>query len=99
MIAFLVPLIFIYRPELLLVGTVPQVALAVITAATGVISLAAGLEGWLLTRTAPWERLLLVSAGVCLIVPDVVTDGVGLGITLLVVFCQKRTLQSARGTR
>ena len=98
-IAFLVPLIFIYRPELLLVGTVPQVALAVITAATGVISLAAGLEGWLLTRTAPWERLLLVSAGVCLIVPDVVTDGVGLGITLLVVFCQKRTLQSARGTR
>ena len=79
-VAFLVPLIFIYRPELLLVGTALQVTLAVATAAAGVVSLAAGLEGWLLVRTALWERLLLAGAGVCLIVPDVVTDGAGLAM-------------------
>lgn len=77
-VAFIVPFIFVYQPELLLIGEPLAVILAVLTAAIGVISLAAGLEGWLLTRAAAWERVAWIVGGFLLIKPGIYSDLAGL---------------------
>ena len=75
---FLVPFLFVYGPALLLKGSPLEIVWAAMTAALGVVCLAAGLEGWLLGR-APWyERVLLIATAVALIKPGVATDGFGL---------------------
>ena len=63
--------------RLLLQGRPLSVILAIITAAIGVISLAAGLEGWLTTRLVLWERVLLIVGGLLLITPGIYTDLAG----------------------
>ena len=73
-VAFIVPYIFVYQPSLLLIGSPGVVTLAVLTAALGVISLAAGLEGWLLAGLLHWQRLLLLGGGLMMIIPGIYTD-------------------------
>ncbi|MDA2934555.1 TRAP transporter fused permease subunit [Acidobacteria bacterium AH-259-D05] len=73
-VAFIVPYIFVYQPSLLLMGRPVEVMVAVLTAAIGVISLAAGLEGWLLARLVHWQRLLLLGGGLMMIIPGIYTD-------------------------
>lgn len=77
-VAFIVPFIFVYQPELLLIGEPLAVILAILTAAIGVISLAAGLEGWLLARAAAWERVAWIVGGFLLIKPGIYSDLAGL---------------------
>jgi len=77
-VAFVVPYMFIYQPEILLRGNPLSVVLAVATATIGVLSLAAGLEGWLLTRLAAWERGLAIAGGLLMIKPGIYTDFGGL---------------------
>ncbi len=56
--AFIIPFIFAYHPSLLLIGSLSEIILASITAIIGAISLAAGLQGWFITKTGNWERIL-----------------------------------------
>ena len=76
-VAFIVPFLFVYQPALLLQGRPLSVVLAIITAAIGVISLAAGLEGWLATRLGLWERVLVIVGGLLLLTPGIYTDLAG----------------------
>ncbi len=84
-VAFIVPYIFVYQPSLLLMGHPITVIAAVLTAAIGVISLAAGLEGWLLSRLVHWERGLLLGGGLLLINPGLYTDSGGVIILALIL--------------
>jgi TRAP transporter 4TM/12TM fusion protein len=68
-VGFVVPAVFVYRPELLLIGGPLGVTWAIAASAVIVICLAAAMEGWLLHRLAPWERVLLVLAGILLVPP------------------------------
>ena len=93
-VAFIVPFIFVYQPELLLRGTFFNVALAFATSVGGVILLAAALEGWLFTRAVIWERLLLGGGGLLLIVPGLYSDLIG--IAVLGVITMRQWPQRAR---
>ena len=53
-VAFSVPLLFIFNPELILRGTLAAVAVVVLTATIGVIGLSIGLAGYLLTNLTWW---------------------------------------------
>jgi TRAP transporter 4TM/12TM fusion protein len=91
--AYIVPFMFVYEPMLLLIvkdwsAEWANVLWAVATATIGVVCLAAGMFGWLLTIAAMWQRVLLCVAAVCLIKPGLVTDAVGLGLLALVVAAQ-----------
>ena len=79
-VAFVVPFLFVYQPALLLIGNPVAVILAVLTAAAGVIELAAGLEGWLILQAAGWERALWIAGGLLMIVPGLYTDLGGLAL-------------------
>jgi TRAP-type uncharacterized transport system fused permease subunit len=99
--AYIVPFMFVYEPTLLLIvkdwGTEwPTVAWSVASASIGVICLAASLFGWLLTLAAPWHRVLLFIAALCLIKPGLITDAIGLALLAVVAAAQ---LGAQRATR
>ena len=83
LVAFVVPYMFAYSPELLLEGSGAAIASAVMTASIGVVSLAAGTHGFLWRPLAGWARVLLVLAGLLLIKPGIWTDLAGFGLGLL----------------
>jgi TRAP transporter 4TM/12TM fusion protein len=86
---FLVPFMFIYGPPLLLEGSVIEILAVSLTAALGVTALASAAMGYGRRHLAPWERLVLGVGALCLVVPGLVTDGVGI-LALGVVFLRGR---------
>jgi TRAP transporter 4TM/12TM fusion protein len=83
---FLVPFMFVYGPPLLLMGSVGEIALVVVTGIAGVTALAASTMGYLRGELAVWERVLLGFGAVALIFPDLMSDGLGLLILMVVFF-------------
>ena len=77
-IAFVIPYFFVYRPALLLTGSVPSIVVAVLLSGCGVLLVAGALEGFVRAPLRPWERVVMAVAGLALISPGTVTDVVGL---------------------
>jgi TRAP transporter 4TM/12TM fusion protein len=90
--AYIVPFMFVYEPRLLLIvkdaGDWPWVVWAVVSASLGVVALAGGLFGWLVSFATTWHRVLLVAGALFLIKPGVYTDLVGLGLLGAVIAAQ-----------
>jgi TRAP-type uncharacterized transport system fused permease subunit len=87
--AFIIPFVFAASPALLFIDTVwYEVVLITITATLGMIGVAAGLSGYLLTNMNIIERLLTIGGGLALIVPGTLTDFIGLGMIALGVVMQ-----------
>ncbi|HET7410927.1 MAG TPA: TRAP transporter permease, partial [Paracoccaceae bacterium] len=85
---YVVPFMFVFGPALLMIGEWHFVLMACATAGIGVIFLAAGLHGYLLTKASLLQRaMLLVAAGV-LIKPGLFTDMIGIGLGATVVTLQ-----------
>ena len=77
--AFVIPFLFIYSPELLLKGSAPEIVVATLRALCAIACLAAAVEGWLLARAHPVERLALLAASVLFVWPQPVADAISLG--------------------
>ena len=86
--AFIVPYMFIYAPQLLLVGSTSKIVLATITSMIGVVALAGGVVGWLAKRATMPERIVLIVAALGLIKPGIYTDIFGLGMLALAIASQ-----------
>lgn len=86
--AFIVPYMFVYAPQLLLVGSTGKVIIATVTSMIGVVALAASVVGWLKTRASVPERVLLMGAALSLIKPGIYTDILGLGLLGIVIVLQ-----------
>jgi TRAP transporter 4TM/12TM fusion protein len=82
---FVVPFMFVYGPPLLLVGTIPEITLAFVSAIVGVTALAAAGMGFARRPIVWWERVILVVAALALVLPGLATDGAGL-VGVVVVF-------------
>lgn len=90
--AFIVPYIFAFSPEMLIIGSDKpwyEIVLLVVTALCGIYILSAGMEGYMFKEMPWWERLLALAGGLCMIIPGIVTDSVGLAFIILVVILQK----------
>ncbi|MCS6778592.1 MAG: TRAP transporter large permease subunit [Geminicoccaceae bacterium] len=87
---FLVPFLFVYRPELLLIGAPLDVLLAVGTAGPGVLALAAALAGRLLRTCTLLERLALGLAAALLVSPAPIAAAAGAVLLAAVAFLQSR---------
>jgi TRAP transporter 4TM/12TM fusion protein len=86
--AFIIPYMFVYFPELLLIGRVEQILIAVVTASIGVFCLASAIEGWIFTELRYSERLLQFIAALLLIKPGIYTDFAGLFLFAIVMGIQ-----------
>lgn len=78
--AFCVPFIFAFAPSLLGQGPLEAVALSTTTAAFGVSALSIGVAGYLRGPLAWYLRLLMLSGGLLLLFPGLMTDAVGFAI-------------------
>ena len=90
--AFLVPFMFVLDPAgvgLLLKGSFGDTVLTVATALIGIAALAGGVQNWFLRQTSRAERAMLIAAGLLLVYPGPVADGIGLALVIAVVAMQK----------
>ncbi len=85
---FIIPFMFVYAPELLMIGSFGDILMSVVTAAFGIICLAAGVQACLLVRARWYEVLLLLAVALLMIKPGLMTDGIGLALFAVVFISQ-----------
>ncbi|MFR4120055.1 MAG: hypothetical protein ACLT2T_15340 [Bilophila wadsworthia] len=78
--AYIVPFVFMYRPALILDGSLPEILWTAVVATAAVYSFASGLEGYLHGRLRFPLRLALMAAGVVFVWPDTWADLTGVAI-------------------
>jgi TRAP transporter 4TM/12TM fusion protein len=83
---FLVPFIFVYNPAMLFIGPLYETVWVSITSIVGVAALAAAITGHISAALARWERVVLLLCSLALIVPEKVTDFIGLAVLILTVW-------------
>ena len=87
--AFLIPYMFCLNPAMLLIDTnAMEFVFIIITSVVGMFAIAAGLEGYMLTKLGVVMRIVLIAAGLMLIYPGTFTDVVGTVITLAMFVLQ-----------
>ena len=80
LVAFLVPFIFIYDPSILLVGTPLQIVKGTFILFLGTYLLASGMAGYFLVPLNKIERGILLAAAILIIMPETITDIVGIAV-------------------
>lgn len=93
---FIVPFMFVYAPQLMLINTtLAEGAWVAASACVGVFLIAVSVEGYLFTRMAAWLRVVAAAGALLLIKPGFETDAIGLAVLLLVLFWQKKKAAKA----
>jgi len=93
---FLVPYIFVYAPQLLMIDASPwSITQAFVTGTLGVIALGVSLEGYFHSKLSIVERLVLLVAAVILVIPGTVTDLVGIA-TLAAFYVFRRQVDGRK---
>lgn len=90
--SFLIPFMFIYTPSLLLDGAWYRIAIDSVTAAIGIICLAAAVQGYFRRLLKPWERVALAATALLFIVPTWETMLLA-GAVLIMLWFRGRTNQ------
>jgi TRAP transporter 4TM/12TM fusion protein len=86
---FIVPFMLVYEPALMMIGGDSiRIVTAFCTASFGILMFAGGLHGYFLTAANAWQRVALISGGLLLIDPGLVTDLIGAAIAIVVVVTQ-----------
>lgn len=87
--AFIIPYMFVFQPQLLLIDTnFVEVIIMLITAITGMIAIGAGLIGYWFFKLNPILRLISLVTGICLMYPGGNTDIIGAIIFVMLVAYQ-----------
>ena len=87
--AFIIPYIFVFDTAMLFIDTTPvEVVRIVITSFLGMFLVAAGLIGFMLRKLNPVLRLVSIAAGLCMIIPEAITDVVGAVILVVLIAFQ-----------
>ena len=101
---FIVPFMFVYNPNMLMIDVTDAAVTArtfplpeiwvivsvVVTATIGVLGLSAAVEGYFKHNMAAWQRIILAIGSLMLIVPEHITDLVGVVIVGLMVWLNYR---------
>lgn len=89
--AFIIPYVFIYNPILVMVDvTVFALVTSVLTAVVGMVGVSSAVIGYFIRNSRVWERLVLLTAGILLIVPELYTSTIGFVLFGLIWFVQRR---------
>ncbi len=97
--AFIIPYVFCFSPEMLLIDTDPLgVTVIAVTSMIGVVSVAAALEGYLFTKMGIFDSILFITGGIFMILPGTLTDLIGLGLISVGVVIQILMKKSGRGS-
>lgn len=94
--AFLLPYIFVYQPGLLMVGTLGDIIPVVITSILGSFFCAVAVQGYIFRNLNPLERALMLGAALCSLIPEPITDVIGVCLGWGIVgLCYVQTRRNA----
>ena len=85
LVAFLVPFVFVYNPELLLMGTPGEIAKATVILFFGTYLLAGAISGYMVAPLNKFNRAILFIGALCMIAPETITDIIGLIIGIYII--------------
>ena len=85
---YYLPLMFVYIPPLIMIGSPGEVALAALTALLGVLTFSAAMQGYLLIETKLYERIMLGIGAASLAFYGVYSDVIGLALVIIVIGLQ-----------
>jgi len=88
--AYIVPIAFAFDQSLMLQGPPERVAIAVVTALMGAVTVASGLRGYALRRMNLLQRAIAVVAGLLLIAPQIELSATGFVLIAFLVAWQLR---------
>ncbi len=87
---FVVPYIFAFSPELLLIdASTTDIVVVVITAICGVVALGSAIEGFVYKELNIVLRIIMFGAALLLMIPGMQTDFMGIAVLLVVIGIQK----------
>lgn len=86
---FIVPIVFVYNSELLLIGSVTNIVIAIVTAILGSIVLGQGTGGWSFVNMPLVFRILLCVAAVLLFIANPLISLAGLALAAMTVIVAK----------
>jgi len=95
MAGFIIPFMFIYGGELLLIGEPINIVIAFISATIGTLCLAGGCTGFFLKKLHWLERIILIAAALLLIKPGMITDAIGFVLMMSIIIKQRYYHKSA----
>ncbi len=88
--AFLVPYIFVYSPQMLMLNAHwYEVVLIAVTAVIGMFGIGMAIEKYWESKLNVIQQLMALAGGLLLIIPGLVTDSIGLVLIVVVVLWQK----------
>jgi TRAP transporter 4TM/12TM fusion protein len=93
MAGYIIPFMFIFGPELLIIGDPLNIAWATLTACLGIIFLSAAVQRCMYQKTNPWEMLFFFAGAVPLIKPGIYTDLLGMILGGLAFLSQRLRLK------
>lgn len=86
--AFIAPFMFVYRPSILLIGTVTEILISCAMTACATFFLAAGVAGYMGKNLSAVERVLFFAAALMFIMPGNMYDLIGIVMgVVLVAWC------------
>ncbi|MGL4653846.1 TRAP transporter permease [Cetobacterium sp.] len=96
LVAFLIPFVFVYNPEILLMGTTIQIVKATAILFFGTYLLAGSISGYLITPLNNVMRGILFVGAICMIAPETMTDIVGfvIGVCIMAIGVMKKKKSS-----
>lgn len=93
--AFIVPYLFVYRPALILEGTPVEIIYSIIVAIAGIMLLGCGVQGFFLRKANAIQRVLLITASLCLLSPSIIADLAALTLVIVTVVINSDTREAA----
>lgn len=88
--AFIIPYVFVYNPQLLLINTTfGGMVFSIVTAIIGMVGISVAMIGYGLRKTNPIQRILFLVGGLLLIDPGTMTDIIGAVILVAMFSWQK----------
>ncbi len=100
MAAFLLPFMFIYNTEFLLIDTTWDQALLIsLTSLFGMYCFSAAIQRWLFTKLKIYEQAILLAIAISMIWPTILTDIIGVTVFVFIYLLQRRrkALEDAKG--
>jgi TRAP transporter 4TM/12TM fusion protein len=85
MAGFLVPFLFAFHPQIFGIGSIADIALAVVFGVFGCVLLAAAMARHWVYPLAWWQQILLAVAGMLAMTPGLVTDIIGAALAVITV--------------
>lgn len=93
--AFIIPYIFVFSPELLMIDvTFFHLIFIIATALIGIVAVASGLTGYFRTTMNPVERLAFVAGGIMMVTTSLMFNAIGAAVLAGVILMQVKKSKS-----